>query len=65
MLLQIYEPGETPLPHEDRGGGSVGIDLGTTNSVVAVSQEGKARVLRDAQGKGLIPRSFIMPRTVR
>ncbi len=55
MLLQIYEPGETPLPHEDRGGGSVGIDLGTTNSVVAVSQEGKARVLRDAQGKGLIP----------
>ena len=55
MLLQIHEPGETPLPHANEGGGAVGIDLGTTNSVVAVSQEGKARVLRNERGNGLIP----------
>lgn len=54
ILLQIYEPGETPLPHEDAGA-AVGIDLGTTNSVVAVSSEGKAEVLRDESGNGLIP----------
>ncbi len=55
MLLQIHEPGETPLPHDDRRGGAVGIDLGTTNSVVAAANEGKARVLRNERGSGLIP----------
>jgi molecular chaperone HscA len=55
MLLQIHEPGETPLPHEGHKGGAVGIDLGTTNSVVAVSEGGAASVLRDDHGSGLIP----------
>ncbi|MDF3074027.1 MAG: hscA, partial [Alphaproteobacteria bacterium] len=38
MLLDIYEPGETPLPHADERGAAIGIDLGTTNSVVAISR---------------------------
>ena len=52
-LLQIHEPGETPLPHE--GGAAVGIDLGTTHSVVAVAQSGVATVLRDICGGALVP----------
>ncbi|MCC7273425.1 MAG: Fe-S protein assembly chaperone HscA [Alphaproteobacteria bacterium] len=54
MLLQIHEPGETPLPHEQRGT-AVGIDLGTTNSVVAVATDGTPEVLRDAGGAALVP----------
>ncbi len=55
MLLQIYEPGETPLPHENEKGLAVGIDLGTTNSVVAISRDQKVEVVRDARGSGLVP----------
>lgn len=55
MLLQIHEPGETPLPHENEKGLAVGIDLGTTNSVVAFAREQKAEVVRDARGIGLVP----------
>ncbi len=54
-LLQIHEPGETPLPHEQERGLAVGIDLGTTNSVVVVARGGKAEVVRDAQGQALVP----------
>ena len=55
MLLDIYEPGETPLPHEAERGIAVGIDLGTTNSVVAVARGGRVEVLRDQQGRALLP----------
>jgi molecular chaperone HscA len=55
MLLDIHEPGETPLPHEGEQGLAIGIDLGTTNSVVAVAREGKPEALRDEHGKALIP----------
>ncbi|HTH15314.1 MAG TPA: Fe-S protein assembly chaperone HscA [Magnetospirillum sp.] len=55
VLLQLHEPGETPAPHEQEAGAAVGIDLGTTNSVVAISFEGEVEVLRGADGKGLIP----------
>jgi molecular chaperone HscA len=55
MLFQLHEPGETPAPHESERGHAVGIDLGTTNSVVAVARDGETEVLRDADGKGLIP----------
>ncbi len=55
MLLQLHEPGETPGPHEAEGGLAVGIDLGTTNSVVAIARGGAAEVLRDGDGRGLIP----------
>src|SRR4051812_11731235 len=54
-LLQIHEPGETPLPHEQERGLAVGIDLGTTNSVVAIALGGRAQVLRDEHGHGLVP----------
>lgn len=54
-LLQIHEPGETPLPHEDERGAAIGIDLGTTNTVVAVATDQKAEVLRDAAGRALLP----------
>lgn len=54
-LLQIHEPGETPLPHEQERGLAVGIDLGTTNSVVVMARGGKAEVVRDAEGRALVP----------
>ncbi|MBM3548190.1 MAG: Fe-S protein assembly chaperone HscA [Alphaproteobacteria bacterium] len=54
-LLQLHEPGETPLPHEGDQALAVGIDLGTTNSVVAISAHSKPEVLRDADGNGLVP----------
>lgn len=55
VLLQLHEPGETPAPHEEEAGAAVGIDLGTTNSVVAISFENEVEVLRGADGKALIP----------
>jgi len=55
MLLQLVEPGQTPDPHSTIEGVVVGIDLGTTHSVIAVVEEGKPRVLSDEKGKALIP----------
>lgn len=55
QLLQIHEPGETPLAHQDEADLAIGIDLGTTNSVVAISAKSKAEVLTDADGKALVP----------
>ena len=55
MLLQIHEPGETPEPHAGDKGLAVGIDLGTTNSVVAIAVGDYPEVLRDEHGDGLIP----------
>jgi molecular chaperone HscA len=52
-LLQIHEPGETPEPHA--AGAAVGIDLGTTNTVVAIADRGVVDVIRDGTGHGLIP----------
>jgi len=52
-LLQISEPGMSPAPHEQRL--AVGIDLGTTNSLVATVRNGVATVLPDAQGRPLLP----------
>ncbi len=54
-LLQIHEPGATPTPHDGDRNIAVGIDLGTTNSVVAVSTGGNPEVLRDDDGKALVP----------
>ncbi|MGE0422999.1 MAG: Fe-S protein assembly chaperone HscA [Reyranellaceae bacterium] len=54
-LMEIHEPGQTPLPHEGERGLAVGIDLGTTNSVVAIARESIAEVLRDEHGDGLVP----------
>ena len=52
-LLQISEPGQSPAPHEQRL--AVGIDLGTTNSLVASVRNGIAIVLNDHEGQGLLP----------
>jgi molecular chaperone HscA len=52
-LLQISEPGMAPAPHEQRL--AVGIDLGTTNSLVATVRSGVATVLPDAFGRPLLP----------
>ena len=47
-LLQISEPGQTATPHQHKL--AVGIDLGTTNSLVAAVRSGKADTLPDADG---------------
>jgi molecular chaperone HscA len=60
-LLQIHEPGATPLPHAAERALAVGIDLGTTNSVVAVSRKGQPEVLRDEKGSGLVPSVVAYP----
>ena len=52
-LLQISEPGQSPNPHERRI--AVGIDLGTTHSLVAAVRNGSAECLPDAQGRVLLP----------
>lgn len=52
-LLQIYEPGQTPEPHAE--GVAVGIDLGTTHSVIAIASNGTATVLHDMCGGVLVP----------
>ena len=52
-LLQISEPGLSTAPHQHRL--AVGIDLGTTNSLVATVRNGVAVVLNDAAGHGLLP----------
>src|SRR5215475_2149353 len=60
-LLEIHEPGETPLPHAGEGALAVGIDLGTTNSVVAIAREGKPAALHDETGKALVPSVVAYP----
>ena len=52
-LLQIAEPGESAAPHEHRL--AVGIDLGTTNSLVATVRSGMSVVLNDERGRSLLP----------
>jgi len=52
-LLQISEPGQSPNPHERRI--AVGIDLGTTHSLVASVRHGVAECLPDAQGRVILP----------
>ncbi len=54
-LLQLHEPGETPSPHEGDEVVAVGIDLGTTNSVVAYANAQNAEALKDIHGNTLIP----------
>ena len=53
VLLQIAEPGQAPQPHQRRL--AVGIDLGTTNSLVAALRSGSAAPLPDADWKFLLP----------
>ncbi|MFM4802570.1 Fe-S protein assembly chaperone HscA [Aeromonas bivalvium] len=52
-LLQIAEPGQSAAPHQHKR--AVGIDLGTTNSLVAAVRSGQADTLSDSQGRVLLP----------
>ncbi|QNM98030.1 Fe-S protein assembly chaperone HscA [Chitinimonas koreensis] len=52
-LFQIAEPGQAAEPHQHRL--AVGIDLGTTNSLVATVRSGSASVLPDETGRSLLP----------
>ncbi len=52
-LLQISEPGQSAAPHQHRL--AVGIDLGTTNSLVATVRSGLNVVLQDEEGRALLP----------
>ncbi len=52
-LLQIAEPGQSPQPHQRRL--AVGIDLGTTNSLVAALRSGITAPLADAEGRLILP----------
>ncbi|WP_367671908.1 Fe-S protein assembly chaperone HscA [Serratia symbiotica] len=52
-LLQISEPGLSAAPHQRRL--AAGIDLGTTNSLVATVRSGQAETLADEQGRHLLP----------
>ena len=52
-LLQISEPGQSPNPHQRRI--AVGIDLGTTHSLVASVRNGVAECLPDGEGRVILP----------
>ena len=52
-LLQISEPGQSPAPHARRT--AIGIDLGTTNSLVATVRSGVPETLPDTDGRHLLP----------
>lgn len=52
-FLQISEPGQSTVPHQRKL--AVGIDLGTTNSLVASVRSGEALTLPDSQGRHLLP----------
>ena len=52
-LLQLSEPGQTPDPHQRRI--AIGIDLGTTHSLVASVRNGSSECLPDEQGRILLP----------
>ncbi|MFB4371454.1 MULTISPECIES: Fe-S protein assembly chaperone HscA [unclassified Pseudomonas] len=52
-LLQIAEPGQSPQPHQRRL--AVGIDLGTTNSLVAAVRSGVSEPLADVEGRLILP----------
>lgn len=52
-LLQIAEPGQSAAPHQHKL--AAGIDLGTTNSLVATVRSGKAETLRNSVGDDMVP----------
>jgi molecular chaperone HscA len=64
-VLKIAEPGQATRSRELRRG--VGIDLGTTNSLVATVRDGRANVLADASGEPMLPSvvNYSEPGTVR
>ena len=54
-LLQISEPGQSPEPHQQQKKRALGIDLGTTNSLVAIMQDNGVETIKDVSGNVLLP----------
>lgn len=54
-LLQISEPGQSPEPHANEKKRALGIDLGTTNSLVATVHDDSIQTLLDSEGQMLLP----------
>ena len=52
-LLQIAEPGQSPMPHQVKR--AIGIDLGTTNSCVAIMEGSNTKVIENAEGARTTP----------
>ncbi len=52
-LFQIAEPGQSPLPHQHKL--AIGIDLGTTHSLVATVKSGQPEIIHDEFGRALLP----------
>ena len=59
-LIQITEPGQALDPHQRKR--AAGIDLGTTNSLIASVRVGQASILKDEQGAGLMPSVVHFPK---
>ncbi len=57
-LLQISEPGKSTMPHEHKR--VIGIDLGTTNSLIASVISGSASILPQLDGVNLLPSIVIV-----
>lgn len=56
QLLDIYEPGQTPMPHQEEREIAVGIDLGTTNSLIAIVHDDNVpEIIADERGRRLLP----------
>lgn len=62
-LYDIYEPGQTPIPHQNMEGIAIGIDLGTTNSLVAISANSKPRII-NVNGKPLLESKVTIGQTI-
>jgi len=54
-LLKIEEPGQTPLPHQKNDEIAIGIDLGTTNSLVAIKENDEIIIIPDEKGNLIHP----------
>lgn len=60
-LLQIHEPGQTPDPHEEAAEQAVGIDLGTTHSLIGLQEGDGVRLFANAAGQVLHPSVVAYP----
>lgn len=54
-LLNIFEPGQSPSPHEEKDEIAIGIDLGTTNSLVAIKENDQIIIIPDHNGQKIQP----------
>src|SRR3984893_2374226 len=60
-LLEIHEPGETPLPHAGEGSLPAGVAFATTNPGVSIAPDGKPAALHDESGRAMVPSVVAYP----